>query len=462
VTNASAQAVADRIVTARNRLVEFVGPDEEGRFEPVYKFHPGQWKAWHSKKRYTCIFAGQQSGKSSFLPWWLYREVYDPIIGKGGGDYLAITANFPLFDTAFLPNILEVFVDILGYGRYWPGSKIVELMDPTTGQFWAKNAKDRMWGRILLMSAAAGKIVSVTAKAAIVDEAGLPEYTATIWSDIKARLSVHQGRAAIGTTVYDLGWMKTALYDPWSACRRIGQEHPMIDVVQFDSTENPAFPAEEFEEHRRTLPKWQFEMRFRGLFSRPAGAIYDCFDRDVHVIEPFKIPDHWRRYGGLDFGGVHTAAVFLAEDPDTGTLYLYREYMAGNRKAADHTKHLLRGEKEPPRFFGGSQSEDQWRREFRAAGLTIGTPQKDLRDVEVGINRVYAFLKDAMLKIFNTCTVVIEDLVSYSRKLDDAGDPTEEIKDKSTYHAADACRYILGSMKKARWTPIGYPSSPYD
>jgi hypothetical protein len=237
----------------------------------------------------------------------------------------------------------------------------------------------------------------------------------------------------------------------------------MIDVVQFDSTENPAFPAEEFEEHRRTLPKWQFEMRFRGLFSRPAGAIYDCFDRDVHVIEPFKIPDHWRRYGGLDFGGVHTAAVFLAEDPDTGTLYLYREYMAGNRKAADHTKHLLRGEKEPPRFFGGSQSEDQWRREFRAAGLTIGTPQKDLRDVEVGINRVYAFLKDAMLKIFNTCTVVIEDLVSYSRKLDDAGDPTEEIKDKSTYHAADACRYILGSMKKARWSPIGYPSSsPYD
>jgi hypothetical protein len=194
VTNASAQAVADRIVTARNRLVEFVGPDEEGRFEPVYKFHPGQWKAWHSKKRYTCIFAGQQSGKSSFLPWWLYREVYDPIIGKGGGDYLAITANFPLFDTAFLPNILEVFVDILGYGRYWPGSKIVELMDPTTGQFWAKNAKDRMWGRILLMSAAAGKIVSVTAKAAIVDEAGLPEYTATIWSDIKARLSRAPGQ----------------------------------------------------------------------------------------------------------------------------------------------------------------------------------------------------------------------------------------------------------------------------
>src|SRR5690606_16041801 len=41
-------------------------------------FHPGQWDAWDSAKRFIFVIAGTQGGKTSFGPHWLYREIYHP------------------------------------------------------------------------------------------------------------------------------------------------------------------------------------------------------------------------------------------------------------------------------------------------------------------------------------------------------------------------------------------------
>jgi hypothetical protein len=88
--------------------------------------------------------------------------------------------------------------------------------------------------------------------------------------------------------------------------------------------------------------------------------IYDCFDPalGVHVWPAFEIPDTWQRYMGLDFGGVHTAAVLLAEEPSTKRLILYREYQAGDLTAKGHADALLAGEPMIPFCVGGSKSED--------------------------------------------------------------------------------------------------------
>jgi hypothetical protein len=243
----------------------------------------------------------------------------------------------------------------------------------------------------------------------------------------------------------------------------------------------PPFPLDEFEEFRQTMPRWKFDQRYRGRFTRPAGAIYDCFDPDKHIVEPFDIPDHWPRYLGLDFGGVHMAGVYFAEDPDSAekaedrTLYVYREYMQGNRDTSDHVKAILKGEPQVPKAYGGSQSENQWRREWSAAGrayqqqhpmkggpLKVLTPHKDLKDVEVGIDRVYKLIKRNLIKVFRPCVGVIEDIQSYARKLDDFGEALDDIKDKAQAHYCDCLRYLGGSLRLARWSPLVYESSPYD
>ena len=38
-------------------------------------FHAGQLAAWESERRWVAIVAGTKGGKTSFDPWWLWREI---------------------------------------------------------------------------------------------------------------------------------------------------------------------------------------------------------------------------------------------------------------------------------------------------------------------------------------------------------------------------------------------------
>ncbi len=220
--------------------------------------------------------------------------------------------------------------------------------------------------------------------------------------------------------------------------------HPEIDVIQFASTENPAFPAEELERARRDLPAWKFSLFFEGVFSRIAGLIYDCFNRNHHVVPHFRIPQHWRRFCGIDFGGTNTAAVFLAEEQDgaqrpTGRYVAYREYKPEKRSVEAHVAALKADEPRLPTCAGGAASEDDWRDKFRQAGMPVARPA--VREVEVGIDAVYALLANDNLLIMEDLSLLLDELASYSRVLDEKGEPTNEIEAKSSWHICDALRY---------------------
>ena len=402
-------------------------------------FHPGQWRAWKSERRFVVVLAGTQSGKTSFGPHWFFREIQR----RGPGDYIIATPTFPLLELKALPEFRNLFEDLLGLGRY-KGS-------PTRRFTFSENGQQRTFGGcgrdyktnvFFGYAADPESLESATAKAAWLDEAGQKKFKLGSWEAILRRLSIHLGRALLTTTIYSLGWLKQRLWDHWQA----GDES--IDIIRFESIANPVFPQEEFERARDTLPRWKFNMFYRAMFERPAGLIYDAFDEDVHKIPRFAIPDRWPRYLGLDFGGVNTAGLFYAEDPQSGRLYLYREYKAGRRTAAEHAEHLVRGEPMVPECVGGSRSEGQWRREFRAGGLPVRPPV--IRDVEVGIDRVYGVHKRGELYVFDDLMGYLDEKLTYSRKLDENGEPTEEIEDKSTFHFMDAERYILSRLRSGK------------
>jgi hypothetical protein len=407
-------------------------------------FHRGQWRAWKSDRRFIAVLAGTQGGKTSWGPWWLWREIQR----KGAGDYIAATSTYDLFKLKMLPMLRDVFETTLGCGRYWAGDRVIEIADPSTGRFLAESSTDPMWARIILRSAESESgLEATTAKGAWLDEAGQPEFQLTTWEAVLRRLSLNLGRALLTTTIYNLGWLKRAVYDRWLA------GDPDFDVVQFDSTENPQFPKEEAERARRSMPLWRFNMQYRGRFERPAGLIYDSFDESAHVLPRFAIPDSWPRYLGLDFGGVNTAGTFFANEPGTKRLYLYRTYKAGGRTAAEHTKHLLAGEPGIPTCVGGSKSEGQWRDEFRRSagddvpGLPVRGP--DVAEVEVGIGRVHGAHTRGEILVFSDLEDYLDEKRSYSRVLDAAGEPTEKIDAKETYHLMDAERYIAGWFFRA-------------
>lgn len=409
-------------------------------------FHANQWRAWDSEARFVAVLAGTQGGKTSFGPHWLYRE----ICWRGAGDYMVVTPTYPLMEKKALPEFKRILEKELGLGKYVGGSThtFTFSRDGEIRTFGAP--QDRPTTVMLGHAQDPDSLESATAKGAWLDEAGQKKFKLGSWEAILRRLSIHQGRVLITTTPYNLGWLKQKIWDPWMAAKR---DHPEIDVIRFRSIDNPAFPRVEYERAKRDLPQWKFDMFYNALFTRPAGLIYDCLDETKHIVPRFTIPDAWPRFLGLDFGGVNTAGIFFAQDPTSERLYAYREYKAGQRSAAEHAYHLLQGEPMIPQCVGGSKSEGQWRTEFRQAvyqDVKVGLPVREpaVSDVEVGIDRVYGAIKRDEVYYFDDLDGFLEEKRTYSRELDEAGEPTEAIEDKNSFHFMDAERYILGWLKQ--------------
>ena len=427
-----------------------VGPD--GRPVP---FHRGQVLAWESERRFIAMLAGTQGGKTGFLPWWLAREIER----TGGGDHLAVTATYDLFKLKMLPAMLEVFEQILNVGRYWSGDRVIELRNPETGQFQARKSTDPMWGRVILRSAdALSGLESATARSACLDEAGQDRFSLDAWRAIRRRIALYQGRVLITTTLYNLGWVVQKFIDPAEqngvkSIEHIGageleytdSEADDIALIQFDSIINPTYPLEEFESARADLPADEFELFYRGRKAALRYLIYDCFDRARHTCPRFPIPDDWTRYLGLDFGGANTAGIFYAEEPKTGKLYCYREYLEGKRTASEHAAALLEDEPGIPLCVGGSRSEGQWRLEFAQGGLPVVAPT--IKDVNIGIQRVYGQHKRGAIVYFDDLEGVLDEKGRYRRKRDRQGNVTDEIENKNTFHRLDAERYIVGYIR---------------
>jgi hypothetical protein len=405
--------------------------------------HEGQLEAWESRARVTAVLAGTQGGKTSFGPPWLYREIQE----KGPGDYFVVTPTFPLLQLKALPEFLRFFGELLDLGTYTASPvKVFRFSEEGARRTFGADAASGTTTNVYFGHAQdPDSLESATAKAAWMDEAGQKKFKLESWRAVWRRLSLAMGRILITTTVYNLGWLKTEVYDKWKA----GDED--YRVVSFDSIANPLFPPAEYERARRDLPRWKFDMMYRGRFTRPAGLIHECFASSKHKVPRFRIPDEWPRYLGLDFGGVNTAGLFYAEElsPDTarptGRLFLYREYKAGGRTAKQHAEHLLKGEPMVPTCVGGSRSEGQWRNEFRSGGLPVMEPP--ISDVEVGIDRVYGAHARGEIFAFEDLAGYLEEKLTYSRPLDENGEPTEGIEDKETFHFMDAERYIVSHLR---------------
>lgn len=444
-------------------LPERVLLGDEGERIP---FHLAQNLAYDATTRIVALIAGTQGGKTKFAPMWMVREIYggtqngQVYAGGGRGDYLVVTSSYELYKMKLLPAFRLVFEEVLGVARFWSSAGVLELIDPETKTFLATHSQDKMWGRIILRSAQAlGGLESGTVKGMVLDEAGQDTFTLGAYKALQRRGAIYRARTLITTTLYNLDWVKTKVIDraEQEGSRKetytvaSGGEIEVttnlaadVTLIQYDSIVNPAYSAAEFEAARADNADDEFEMFWRGRVTSLRLNIYNTFDERLDVRAPFELHPLWRRWLGLDFGGVNLVGLFYAEEPGTGRLYGYREYHAGNRSIAEHVAALLEGEREVPMCYGGSGSEDQWRLNFAVAGLPVMEPR--VQSVSVGINKVYAKHKAHQILYFKTLKQTIAQIKRYRHKRDKSGEVTAEIENKSQFHFMDAERYIISSF----------------
>lgn len=411
-----------------------------------------------STARTVAMIAGTQSGKTAFVPWWLWSEIRRTAAKEGNNDYLIITSSYDLFKLKLLPTVLNVFEHILQVGRYWAGDKVIELRNLETGVFHANKSTDLMWGRIILRSAQSlGGLESATARAAALDEAGQDEFTLSANQAIDRRLRLHRGRKLITTTLYNLGWVKTKVIDKALTggrlkTHKIGHAELMhtenddsdVTLIQYDSTLNPEFSQEEFEEAQKDTDPGEFAMFYRGRIGKLKTMIYNALDEAAHVVPGFKIPKHWPKLIGIDPVGAKIACLWLAYDPENNHLHVYREYEEEfGLTTGEHAANIIResGNEFIAKAIGGGPSENQARLDWGAAGIKLEPPP--ISDVWAQILRVIALLKNSLIFFHDNCPRVTSDMLSMKRKKDKNGNVLNQIENKDIWHLPDALRYIV-------------------
>lgn len=258
--------------------------------EMRHNMHYGQIAVMMSKSREILALAGVQSGKTSVGVDWMEREIAE----RGEGDYLMVSATYPLMQLKLLPEFLDVFQYMEHKGKYRDSDKVFEFAQGKT--------------RVIFGTATNPEsLESATAKAAVADEAGQRQFRREAREALLRRLSIHQGRILYPTTPYLLGWLKSELFD------RAKEPGSGIEVISWPSTANPAFPQDEFERAKKTMPGWKFRMFYEGKFERPAGLVYDAFDEAACKIKRFAIPAQWPHYTGHDFGCVDDETEILTK-----------------------------------------------------------------------------------------------------------------------------------------------------
>jgi phage terminase large subunit len=217
-----------------------------------------------------------------------------------------------------------------------------------------------------------------------------------------------------------------------------------VQSWHFSIDDNPHLPYDYVENLKATTPRgmW-YDRRIKGLWVAAEGLVYELFDRAVHVVKPFIVPEGWQRYRAIDFGYTNPFVCLWGAVDYDGRLYIYDEHYRTQTLIADHAT-AIRGR--PGDFLATVADHDaQERAELNQEG--IGTlPAR--KDVALGIQRVAERLvvqPDGYPRLFisGNCVNLIRELGKYSWEERKADKPVKEEPRKIDDHAADALRYMI-------------------
>lgn len=218
-----------------------------------------------------------------------------------------------------------------------------------------------------------------------------------------------------------------------------------------------------------------------GKWVQAEGVVYDNWDRAVHLIDPFAIPEDWRRIRAIDFGYTNPfVCQWYAIDED-GRMYLYREIYMSGRTVSEHADEIKRLESGQPRSLWSemddAQKDSAWKEhgeniigtvadhdaEDRATLRKCGIPTTAAKkEVSPGIQAVAERLKVAgdgrpRFFVFNGALVEVDDSLRekkypicteqefdvYEWPEGKDGKPVKEAPIDIHNHGMDAARYAV-------------------
>jgi hypothetical protein len=215
-----------------------------------------------------------------------------------------------------------------------------------------------------------------------------------------------------------------------------------------------------------SMPENQRRQLLYGDWDVAEGAAFPEFNRRIHVVDPFPIPNGWTRFRAADYGyGSMTAVLWFAVTPSE-QLIVYRELYVKKVTAVDLADMINDIEREEKMRYGvldsslwhkrgdtGPSLAEQmimrgcrWRPSDRSKGSRVAGKNEVHRRLQVD-----DFTEEPRLVITSNCTNLISQLPTLP--LDKAN--PEDIDTKINFdHLYDALRY--GIMSRPRFSIWDY------
>lgn len=240
---------------------------------------------------------------------------------------------------------------------------------------------------------------------------------------------------------------------------------PSRGLVRMEIEEALHIPAEERQAIIDSYPPHERAARTRGIPKLGAGRVFPISE-ELIACDPIEIPAWWERLIGMDFGWDHpTAAVWLAINPGSSTVYVTDEYKHSEETPIVHASAIRTKS-------GAIKNDTMWMRvawphdahkqeggipmalQYEAQGVNMLPGHAQWPDgsisLEPGIMLMLDMMKTGRLKVFRTCTMWFDEFRTYHRKIV-KGEGSKVVKRNDDLMSAT--RYGIMMLGQARTEP---------
>jgi len=449
--------------------------DVEFAQEVVFKPNPGPQTDFLGASEREVLYGGSAGGGKS------YAMLADPLHGLNHPNFSGLLVRHT---TEELRELIQKSQEL--YPRAVPGIKWSERKSQ-----WTSPQGGRLWMSYL------DKDTDVTRyQGQAFNWIGFDELTQWAspyaWDYMRSRLrSAHSNeiglymRATTNPGGNGHSWVKKMFIDPGASSKAFWATHVESgETIRFPKGHSkegqPLFkrrfiPASlfdnpylaesgDYEAMLLSLPEHQRKQLLEGNWDVNEGAAFPEFDRKIHVIEQFDIPESWTRFRACDYGyGSYTGVVWFAVSPDE-QLIVYREMYNSKVTASDLADLILEAEASDGGIrygvldsslwhnrgdTGPSLAEQmihkgcRWRPSDRSRGSRIAGKNEIHRRLQVD-----DFTEKPRIVFMNNCTNIIAQLPSIPL---DKRNP-EDVDTNAEDHLYDALRYgIMTRPRSSIW-----------
>ena len=450
--------------------------DVEFAQDVVFKANPGPQTNYLSANEREVLYGGAAGGGKS------YATLADPLRNLGHKEFSGLLVRHT---TEELRELIQKSQEL--YPKAIPGIKWSERK-----QQWVTPQGGRLWMSYLDKETDVMRYQGQAFNYVAFDE--LTQWrTPFAWNYMRSRLRSSAPdlglymRATTNPGGPGHAWVKKMFIDPstpnksfWATDIETGNrlEYPkghsregealfkrkFIPASLFD---NPYLAdSGDYEAMLLSLPEDQRRRLLDGDWDVNEGAAFPEFNRKIHVIEPYDIPNGWAKFRACDYGyGSYTGVVWFAVAPDD-QLVIYREMYCSKVTATDLADMILdaesgdgtirygvldsslwhkRGDTGPSLAEQMIMKGCRWRPSDRSKGSRIAGKNELHRRLQVD-----EFTQEPRMVMFNNCTNLVSQLPSIPL---DKRNP-EDVDTNAEDHLYDALRY--GIMTRPRSSLFDY------